>query len=97
MTPEEPETPEEVDYLLDWFEQLSATRTSGMSGPNPLSPSDVLAWSELTGSKISPNEYLILRAMDAAHVDGVHTFLKEQREISASEPTPPAPPPRRYK
>jgi hypothetical protein len=97
LTPEEPWIPDEAVYLLEWFEELSATRATGMSGPNPLAPSDVYAWSTITGARLTPNEYFIIRVMDAAYVDGVLEFLKEQREVAASQSSNPPPTVRSYR
>lgn len=54
-------------------------RGSGFSGPLSLSPSDILAWSQLTGVNISPWEFRSLIAMDVEYMDGVRRHQDEQR------------------
>lgn len=49
-----------------------------MSGPQPLSPSDVLAWSRLSGNVISPLEFSILQDLDSVYREEVKKFLEEQ-------------------
>lgn len=66
-------------YIYDWFEQMSVGRRIGESGPMGLAPSDVLAWSTLSGTAISPIEYEIITHMDVAYVRAVNQFREEQR------------------
>ncbi len=71
----EPETPDGAEHLIEWFWTLSASRQQGMSGPLPISFSEIQAWSSLTGEIVTREEVAILRAMD----DGFLTGIEEWR------------------
>ncbi|WP_438820606.1 phage tail assembly chaperone [Aminobacter carboxidus] len=58
---------------------MSAGRSHGFSGPNPLSMTEIANWSELTGTVIRREEISILRAMDGAFMSAI---AKEQSEAS---------------
>ncbi|WP_011580569.1 MULTISPECIES: phage tail assembly chaperone [Chelativorans] len=53
-------------HLWEWFWELSAARSQGFSGPNPISYSEIADWAELTGNLIRRVEIAIIRKMDAA-------------------------------
>jgi hypothetical protein len=56
--------PRELQYLYEWFCDLSASRGSNGYAPNPLSPSGIRDWSEMSGHRLNPWEFDLLRAMD---------------------------------
>lgn len=66
-------------YLLEWFWDISAGRSHGFNGPNPLSMTEISNWSVLTGTVIRREEIAILRAMDGAFMSAI---TKEQLEAS---------------
>ncbi|MGB3898193.1 MAG: hypothetical protein WA973_06530 [Mesorhizobium sp.] len=68
-----------MEYLLDWFWDLSAARSHGFNGPNPLALSDIAAWAALTGVVIRREEVSIIRNLDAAYLSA---FAKEQAEAA---------------
>lgn len=49
-----------------WFNELSAARGEGFSGPAGVGYGDILAWTQLTGADPSPTEVSIIIAMDRA-------------------------------
>ena len=51
-------------HVWEWFWQLSGVRAVRETGPDPLSPSMIRDWSELTGTKITREEFAMLVAMD---------------------------------
>lgn len=79
LTPEEPEIPEEVLHLVEWFHMLSASRRISEAGPMGLAPSDVLAWCTLSGVHMLPSEYEILTRMDAAYLTKMYEHREAQR------------------
>lgn len=52
-----------------WFWELSAARSYGFSGPNPISFSEIADWAELTGNLIRRDEISIIRKMDVAFIE----------------------------
>ncbi|MDI1261734.1 MAG: hypothetical protein PS018_00560 [bacterium] len=58
---------------------MNRSRQSGMSGPNPLSLTDIANWSVLTGNILYRDEITTIRAMDAVFVAEV---AKEQAEAA---------------
>ncbi|MRX33223.1 hypothetical protein H5P29_13630 [Aminobacter sp. MDW-2] len=69
----------DFEYLLEWFWDISAGRSHGFSGPNPLSMTEIANWSALSGTVIRREEIAILRAMDAAYLSSA---ANEQAEAS---------------
>lgn len=61
-----PPAPAALAYLLDAFAELTAARGSGFGSPQPISWSDMAAWSRLTGQPLAPWEAQALRALDLA-------------------------------
>lgn len=59
-----PPAPPAGRHLLDWFNELSASRSGNGYGPNPISYSELLAWARLTHRRPSPGEIAILRRLD---------------------------------
>lgn len=74
------EPPDGAEHILDWFWDLSAARSHGFSGPNPLSLSDIANWSRLTGEIVTREEVGILRQIDAAYVAAVAEEQAAQAE-----------------
>lgn len=62
---------DQYQYLLDWFFELNAARSMGFNGPNPISYSEIAAWSSMTGAKPSADEIAILRQIDVAYIAAV--------------------------
>ncbi|WP_425547693.1 phage tail assembly chaperone [Aminobacter niigataensis] len=69
----------DFEYLLEWFWDISAGRSHGFSGPNPLSMTEIANWSALSGTVIRREEISILRAMDGAFMSAI---AKEQSEAA---------------
>ena len=61
-----PEFPEVLDYLLVCYEELAVSRSVGMSGMNPISYSDIMAWSALLDYPLEPYEVSGIIALDSA-------------------------------
>lgn len=72
--------PRELQYLYDWFCDLSACRGSNGYGPNPIVPSAVRDWSEMSGHRLNPWEFEAIRAMD-------RKWLKVYSDLNKPEPT----------
>lgn len=49
------------------------------AGPLGLAPSDILAWSQLTGNHITPLEFTLLTAMDAEYLNGIYEHRESMR------------------
>lgn len=69
----------DFEYLLDWFWDISAGRSHGFNGPNPLSMTEIANWSALTGTVIRREEIAIIRAMDGEYLSSA---AKEQAEAT---------------
>lgn len=73
-----PEFPNRLDYLWEWFLELNATRQSGMSA-NPISWSEIEAFSQGLGLTIKPWERRLLRQLDIA-VLAVSQNIKKSKD-----------------
>ena len=60
-----------AEHIWVWFWEVALTRGSNGFAPNPLSPIDIWAWSQLNGLTLRPWEVRALHMLDQA-------FLKEQ-------------------
>lgn len=63
--------PEAGRELWNAFQRLSATRTYHPAGPNPIQPSEILAWCDLMRLPLAPHHVDIIMAMDRAFLDHV--------------------------
>jgi len=71
LTPPEPEIPDAVEHVWEWFWQLSNKRRSGMGGMEPLSFSDIGFWAQLTRSDPLPDEIELILKLDDAYMAAV--------------------------
>lgn len=65
--PEE-EFPVELGYIWTAFIQLSNARTSGFSGPNPLTYSEIKAWMEVTDTPFKSWEVDAIKRLDFVYM-----------------------------
>lgn len=63
-----PQPADETLYLLDWWRELDEARPAGVSGPQPLSFSELSSWAALTRRSPTADEVLTLRAIDRAYL-----------------------------
>ena len=73
----QPDLPEPIEYVWDWWEELSAGRAEGFSGPAPLSWLDIDAWARRTDRDPKPHEIWALFLLDATMRAG---WRKKQKE-----------------
>jgi len=59
-----PDPPRELFYIVQWFEELSEGRQYSMSGPQPISWSDIMAWRECFLTHPHRWELRIIRDLD---------------------------------
>jgi hypothetical protein len=60
------------DLLWRWFMDLTSSRTYHMSGPNPISYTEIAAYARATCWPIEPRHIAILRAMDRVYLELAH-------------------------
>lgn len=53
-----------------WFLELHSTRGSNGFGLNPISYSEIKAWSELTGRNPSPEDVRLIKMLDTVALNG---------------------------
>lgn len=75
---EAPEIPFYIEHIWVWFWQLHKGRTYGMSGPNPLTWENILAWRNLLDIEIRPIEIDILNEMDSAYLKYISDNRKKK-------------------
>jgi hypothetical protein len=63
---EQPECPEELEYLVEWSYRLHGRSGSGMGGIAPLSYVNLDAWARLMGYELTATEVDALIDLDAA-------------------------------
>ena len=61
-----PELPEGAEHVWEWFCALSASRGCGSAGPNPITWSEIEAFSRVRGLRLSAWECDCLSALDGA-------------------------------
>lgn len=66
---EEPAYPAHLEYLRQWSRALIGRSGIGMEGIAPLKPTEVLAWSVLSGHTPTPAEFDALLLLDAVRRD----------------------------
>lgn len=59
-----PPIPAALDYLWDWFCELSGLRTGHGGGANPIQPSEIEAWARSTGRSPAPRDVRALLRLD---------------------------------
>lgn len=65
-------TPAGGDLLWRWFNDLSATRSYHMAGPNPISYAEIAGYSRLMRLPIEPRHVAIIRAMDRTYIEAAY-------------------------
>lgn len=65
--------PPGTEILWRAFFELSAARSGGGLGPNPIAPSEIEAWARLMRVPLEPHHAAMLMAMDRLWIDHVYT------------------------
>ena len=63
-----PYFPSLLKYIWDSFLILSQGRQAGMSGPQPLTYTDIKSWVELTGYEVTPFELEVIKKLDSTYI-----------------------------
>lgn len=66
------EPPEELKYLVGWFEEITKGRTGNGFGPNPISAMEIAAWCSFQGFILEPWEFEAMRRLDALWLSVIH-------------------------
>lgn len=74
-----PSVPMGLEDLWSWFQELSETRMFSEVGPQPISFTEIDAWSRLNRISLSPYEVEVIRRLDSAQL----VAMIEQREKKA--------------
>ncbi|NUM72732.1 hypothetical protein HUU40_00080 [candidate division KSB1 bacterium] len=73
--------PEAGETYWQWYWEISDTLRRVTDGaPNPIPPTEYLAWAQMTGRIVWPSEYAILQAMDRAFCKMTGQEIKEYME-----------------
>lgn len=72
------EIPDCVNYLWQWFVELSSSRSSSGFGANPISYLEINAWDKLNMHWIRPWEVETIKRMDAIFLDFQRENSKQQ-------------------
>jgi len=70
--------PERGVYIWHWFFDASPSRRFINGHPATITPSEWLAWAQITGEIIRPEEWAVLRDMDASYVNALQAELSDQ-------------------
>lgn len=60
-----PDPPASLAYLLQWFQQLAASREMGMSAPSAMGWLQIQAWAQLMGHTLAPWQVEALCTLDS--------------------------------
>ncbi len=66
-----PDIPPALYHVWAWFLELDEARTSNGMGPNPITFSEIQAWSTLTGNKPRPHEIKMLKRLDQTRISTI--------------------------
>ena len=66
-------------YLWEWFHGAGSMRRYQDGYPCQLTPPEWLGWQEMTGNIVRPEEWQVLRAIDAALCGALSSELSDQR------------------
>ena len=76
---EAPEIPFYLEHIWGWFWQIHSGRTYGMSGPNPLTWTDIQSWSNILKTDIRPIEAEILKEIDSVYLKYVSEDKRKKK------------------
>jgi hypothetical protein len=83
-TPEEYQSlkaPDAVVHCWHWFIELNRTRASNGFGQNPISYTEIVSWSQLTGVVPEPFEVQAIMALDSAYMSvQAHELSKRSKK-----------------
>lgn len=63
--------PWQASYVWGWFQELNQARTSNGMGLNPITFSEIQAWSAVRGVKLRPHEVRLIKALDMTYLKAV--------------------------
>jgi len=69
---EEVQFPTLVQHIWSAFVNLSDTRTTGFSGANPLTYTEIQAWMNLTNTQLSSRDIEAIHKLDRAYMRKQH-------------------------
>lgn len=78
--------PEAGRELWNAFQRLSSTRTYHAGGPNPIQPSEIVAWCRLMRKPLEPRHVNILLEMDRAWLDQAFAKSRAPEGVKALPP-----------
>lgn len=74
-----PEIPFYLEHVWAWFWQIHRGRTYGMSGPNPITWENILAWKKLLDIQIRPIEIEIINEIDNTYLEYISDNQKKNK------------------
>lgn len=74
-----PEIPFYLEHVWTWFWQIHRGRTYGMSGPNPITWENILAWKKLLDIQIRPIEIEIINEIDNTYLEYISDNQKKNK------------------
>lgn len=77
---EAPEIPFYLEHIWEWFWQLHRGRSYGMSGPNPITWENILAWKNLLEIQIRPIEIEIINEIDSMYLKYISDKHKKKKK-----------------
>ena len=81
----QPEFPEAVAYLFDYFQELCWTRRPGYSGPLSLEYQEIEAWCRLTRRSLTQWEVRIIMVMDVAYILAIQEKQGGEQTVIAED------------
>lgn len=76
--------PEAAEHVWRWFLEISRRRSGNGFGANPISYTDVLAWSRLTCTQPSALEVEWIMDLDDARLAQEHTAQKKKQAAQST-------------
>ncbi len=67
-----PQFPTLVSHIWSAFVSLSSARTAGMSGPNPITYTEIKSWLELTDNTLSSRDIEAIKLLDSTYLRTQH-------------------------
>lgn len=76
------------ELLWRWFNDLSATRSVGFGGPNPIAPSEIESYFRLMRWPVEPRHIDIVLAMDRTYLDHVASQISPSARTRTMRKSP---------
>jgi len=77
--------PDGAHLIWQWFLDLNRTRTYHNAGPNPITYSEILAYTQLTGAVLRPKDIMAIRRLDDTWIATIYEMRDKPNSKTNAE------------